>query len=94
MSYMKEKFTEAQEAFYNSYLKLIEARDALQSGELKEYIILERYGSEFTKLSSSIDFAVWLFERSDLFEELGIYELHEATYCKEENKSETYEEGA
>ena len=94
MSYMKEKYTEAQEALYDSYLKLLEARDALEAKTLSEDDISERFGSELTKLSGGIDFAVWLFERSDLFEEFGLDILHEATYIGNKNKSEPTEEGA
>lgn len=87
MGYMKEKYTEAQEVLYDSYLKLLEGRAMLDARTLQEDDILERYGDELTKLSSGIDFAIWLFERSELYEEFGLDILHEATY--EGNVSET-----
>ena len=98
MSYMKEKFTETQEALYDSYLKLLEARDILEAKELDflraRMIEGEHFGKEFSQLSSAIDFSIWLFEKSDLFYEFGLDELHEATYTGNKNKSETKEEGA
>lgn len=94
MGYMKEKYTEAQETLYSSYIKLLEARDILQAKTLREEDMLERYAGELTKLSSGIEFAAWLFEKSELFREFGLDILHEATYVKEENVSDTQETGA
>lgn len=92
MGYMKEKYTEAQEVLYDSYLKLLESRAILEASELKEDDILERYGVELTKLSSGIDFAIWLFERSGMYTEFGLDILHGA--ANGENTSETQETGA
>ena len=93
MSYMKEKYTEAQEALYSSYLKLLEARDTLLAKELREDDLMERYGRELTQLSSAIDFVIWLFEKTYLFNDFGLDELHRATYTGNKNESETKEEG-
>ncbi len=94
MGRMKEKFTEAQEALWNSYSKLHEAKDILESETLREDDMIEHFGEELTKLSSGIEFALWLFERSKLFEEFGLELFYQETYWKKENESETQETGA
>lgn len=92
MSYMKEKYTEVQEVLYDSYLKLLEARALLEANELKEDDILERYGGELNILSNGMNYAIWLFEKSGLYENFGLDVLHEDTY--EGNVSEIVETGA
>lgn len=89
MGYMKEKYTEVQEVLYDSYLKLLESRATLEASELKEDDILERYGVELNTLRNGMNYAIWLFERSGLYENFGLDILHEATY--EGNVSETKE---
>lgn len=89
MGYMKEKYTEAQEVLYDSYLKLLESRAILEASELKEDDILERYGVDLNILRNGMNYAIWLFEHSELYENFGLDILFEETY--EGNVSETKE---